>query len=71
MKHSKYQQQIGETVACTKRTMEATKAIGQRDRKGYTNDFFLFDSWLSSNNFAEVVMEVVYYLISVVKINTK
>ena len=48
MKHSKYQQEIGSTAACTKIIMEATKGIGQKSIKGGTNDFFLFDSWFAS-----------------------
>ena len=59
------------TVVCTKIMMEATKGIGQRDRKGATRDFFLFDSWLSSNNLAEAVMEIGSILIVMVKTNTK
>ena len=42
MKHSKYQQEIGETAACTKIIMEATKGIGQKSIKGGTEGLFPF-----------------------------
>ena len=41
MKHSKYHQKLGETAACTKRIMEATKVMGQNYRKGVINDCFI------------------------------
>ena len=44
MNHSKCQQDLGETVACTKIMMEETKEIGQKAIKGGTRDRFLFDS---------------------------
>ena len=40
--HRKYHQQLGFTVAFTKRTTEATKGIGQKYRKGATKDCFLY-----------------------------
>ena len=46
--NSKYHIQLGTTADCTKRMMEATKEIGQRDVKVGTKDFF--DSWFSSKN---------------------
>ena len=39
MNYSKYQQQLGDTTACIKIMMEATKLIGQKYRKGVTKDF--------------------------------
>ena len=48
MKDSRYQHDMGETAACTKRMMEATKGIGQNSIKGGTKDCFLFDSWFAS-----------------------
>ena len=51
--------------------MEATEGIGQRDRKGATKDFFIFDSWFSSNKLSEAVMEVCAKLIGMAKKNTK
>ena len=39
MKHIKYHQELGATVACTKRMMEATKGIGKKSIKGGTKDF--------------------------------
>ena len=38
MNHSKYQQGLGATAACTKIIMEATKGIGQKSIKGGTKD---------------------------------
>ena len=58
-------------VACTKRMMEATKGIGQRDITGATNNCFLFGSWFSSNNSAEAVMGVGAYMVGMVETNTK
>ena len=58
MKHSKYQKELGATVTCTKRIMEATKVIGQKSIKGGTKDCFLFDSWLASKKAAEAAMNV-------------
>ena len=71
MKHSKYQQQLGSTVACTKRMMELTKGIDQRYIKGYTKYCFLFDSWFSSNNPEEASIKVGAGLIGMVKIYIK
>ena len=44
MKMSKYNMQIGIMASFTKRIMGATKAIGQRDVIGATNDFYFFES---------------------------
>ena len=35
--------QLGATASCTKRIMETTKGIDQRDRKGATKDFFFLE----------------------------
>ena len=71
MKHRKYQQELGATVACTKIMMQATKGIGQKYRKGVTKDCFLVDSWFYSKEAAEAVMKVGAKLIGMVKKNTK
>ena len=42
MKKINYHLQLGSTEACTKRTTEATKGIGQRDVKGATKDCLFF-----------------------------
>ena len=39
MNHSRYQQELGSTAACTKRMTEATKGIGQKYIEGGTKDF--------------------------------
>ena len=71
MKHSKYQQDIVETAACTKRMLEATKGISQNSIKGGTKYCFLFDSWFASKKAAEAAMGVGDELIGMVKKNTK
>ena len=71
MKHIKSQNQLGSTVACTKRMMEATKGIGQKSIKGGTDDYFLFDSWFASKKAEESAMEVGAELIGAAKTNTK
>ena len=71
MKDSRYQQELGATASCTKRTMEGTKGIGQRSIKGGTKDCFLFDSWFASKKAAEAAMELGAELIGMVKTNTK
>ena len=50
---------------------EATKGVGQRDTKGDTKDFFISDSWFSSNNLAESATDIGEYMIGMVKIDTK
>ena len=42
MKHSKYQQELGATEACTKKMMEAKKGIGQRYIKRGDEGLFSF-----------------------------
>ena len=71
MKHSKYQKYLGSTESCTKITMEATKGIGQKSKKGGPKDCFLFDSWFTSKKAAESAMELGAELIVMVKTNTK
>ena len=69
--HSKYQQGIGATASCIKITLEATRGIGQKYRKGETNECFIFDSWFSSKSLEESAMEVGANLVGMVKTNTK
>ena len=71
MNHSKYHQELEDTAVCTKRMVEATKGIGQKYRKGVTNNCFLFDCLFSSNKLAEAFMEVGAKLVGMVKTNTK
>ena len=71
MKNSKYQKELGETVVCTKRIMEATKGIGHKYIKWGTKDCFLFKSWFASKKVAEAEMEVGAKLIGIVKTNTR
>ena len=54
-----------------KRTAKATKGIGQRDTKEATNDCFVFDSWFSSNNSAEAMIDIGADMIGMVQTNTK
>ena len=58
-------------TACTKRIIEATKEVCQRDIKETIKYCFIFDSWLSSNNSEEDVMDVGADIIYMVKTNTK
>ena len=71
MKHSKYQQELGENAACTNRMTEATKGIGQKSIKGGTNNCLIFDSWFASKKATEDAMEVGAELIGMVKTNNK
>ena len=50
---SRYQQELGATVACTNRMMVATKGVGQKSIKGGTEDCFLFGSWFASKKLEE------------------
>ena len=71
MKHSRYQQDLGATTACTKRMMEETKGIGQNSKKGGPKDCFLFDSWFASKKAEEDAIELGAEFIGMVKTNTK
>ena len=71
MKHSNYKKELGATVTCTKKILEATKVIGQKSIKGGTKDCFLFDSWLASKKAAEAAMNVGDEFIAMLKTNTK
>ena len=71
MNHSKYQQGLGATVVCTKRTTEAKKGIDQKYRKGAAEDCFLFECWFSSKKAAEAVIEVGTEFIGMLKKNIK
>ena len=70
-KNSRYQQELGATAACTKRTTEETKGIGQKSKKGGPKECLLFDSWFASKKAAEAAMELGDELIGMVKTNTK
>ena len=59
------------TTECTKRMMESTKGIGQRDMKVATKDCFIFEIWFSSKKSAEDVMDVGVKIIGMVKTNIK
>ena len=71
MNNRKYHLQLGKTEACTKKIMEATKGIGQREIKGANNYCSIFDSCLSSKKSSEAVMVVGADIIGMVKTNTK
>ena len=71
MKNSDFHLGLGSTAACTKRIMEATNGLGQRDAKGATKDCFLFGSFFPSKRSAEAVMDVGADMIGMVKTNTK
>ena len=71
MKHGKYQQELGVTVACTKRMKEAANDIGQKYSKGATKECFIFDSWVSSKKATEDVMEFGAEFICMGKTNNK
>ena len=71
MKHSKYQQELGSTAACTKRVMEATKGMGQKSIEGGTKYCFLFDSWFDPKKAAEAAMEIGAELIGMLKKDIK
>ena len=58
MKNIKYPMKLGVTEAFTNRMTEATKAIGQRNIKGDTNNCCLFYIWFSLKKLAESVMNV-------------
>ena len=51
--------------------MEATKGLDQRDIKGDTKDFYIFDSWFNSKSPAEATMDVCSDVIGMTKNNTK
>ena len=71
MNNIKYHLQTWEMPEFTKIMTTTTNKIGQRDMKGATNDYFLFDSCFSSNKFVESAMNVDADMIGVVKTNTK
>ena len=48
MKNSRYNIDLGEMSACTKRTMEAAKVLDHRDIKRDTEDCFVFGIWFAS-----------------------
>ena len=66
-----YKKQLGDTAACSKIMMEATKGIRHKYRKGTTEDCFIFGIFFSSKKSAEAVMEVGAVLIGMIKINVK
>ena len=65
-KNSKYHQKLGATKSCTKRMTEARNGIGQRYRKGATNNCFIFESRFYSKKSEESVMEAGTDLIDMV-----
>ena len=69
MNHSKHQNELGETAACTNRMIESTKGIGKKSINGGTKDCFY--SWFAYKKAEEAVMEVGAELIGMVKTNTK
>ena len=71
MKSSRYHLELGATADCTKRLMEETKGLGQRDLKGSMRDFYLFDSWFLPKKSAEAAASIDVDLIGMVKNNTK
>ena len=71
MNCSNYQHELGATVACTKRIMEATSGIGQKSIKVGTKEYLLFDSLFACKKAAESAMEIGAELIGMVKTNTK
>ena len=71
MKSIRYHLELGATAACTKRFTEETKGLGQRALKGSTKDYFLFDNWFSSKKTEEAAASIGFYLIGMVKTNTK
>ena len=56
---------------CTKILMEDAKGLGQRALERSTRDFFLFNSWFSSNKAADTASSIGVDLIGVVKNITK
>ena len=71
MKSSRYHLELGATAASTKRSMEETKGLGQRDLKGSMRDCFLFDSWFFSKKSDKEAASTGVDLIGLVKTNTK
>ena len=67
IKKRKYHLEIGATAACTKRMMETTKALGQRDIKGPKNG----GCRVSSKRSAEDVMDVGADMVGMDKTHTK
>ena len=47
------------------------KGLSQRDVKGFTKDCLIFKSWFASKWSAETVMDVVEYIIGMIKTNKK
>ena len=71
MNQIKYQKELGETSACTKRMTEATKGIGQKSIKGGTKDCFHFDIWFASKKATEYAIYIGSELIGMVNTNAK
>ena len=46
--------------------MEAKKGLGQRDAKGATKYFLIFDSWFYSKRLVEAAVGVVEYIVVMV-----
>ena len=71
MKSSRYHLELGATAACTNKLMEEINVLGQRDLKRSIRDCFLFYSWFSSNKSEDAAFSIIFYLIGIVKTNTK
>ena len=71
MKSSWYYLELGSTYACTKKFMEKTKGLGQRDLRGSTRDFSLLDSLLLSKKAAKEAVYIGVYFIGIVTTNNK
>ena len=70
-KNIKYHMDPGETSACMKIMMEATKGLCQREIQGNTKDIFIFGHWIDSNRLAEAAVDVGDYMVGMVKTNKK
>ena len=49
-----------------KSIMVAIKGLVQTNLQGYTKDFLLFDSWLSSKRATDTVMNIGAYIVGMV-----
>ena len=67
----KFHLELGVTEACTKRRIEATKGLCQRDTKGDMKDCFIFHIWFSSKKLEETEMDFGTDMIGMVKTNKK
>ena len=70
MESSHYHLDLFSTAACSKRLMEETKGLGQRDLKGSTRDCSMLGSWFLSNKSEYLASSVGVDLIGMLKTNT-